>query len=117
MIKFSPFNIKPKDWSHEAHVFSCAFFCFREKTFFKALVSMRCFIIHFGADRGFTSEACSAKYHETITSFWVEMIHQLIEKESIDNLDDFSIFYESNKNLFGKKSGSRCVSRICLKVR
>ncbi len=101
-MMFDIANIKPEEWDHDIHVFVCAHFCVHSDDLFEALRKTKCFIIHFGAERGYTSAQCSRKYHETITCFWVERIWNIISKNNIQNFSDFEVYFQTHRSLFEK---------------
>ena len=103
MTQFNPDNLNAEEWNHDSHIMTAAYYCLKSESFFEALSKMKCFVIHFGAERGFTSAQCREKYHETITCFWTKHIWNQIELHNIDTIEKFAKFKESHTSQFNQQ--------------
>jgi hypothetical protein len=77
----------PKDeWNHTAHLRVALYYLFFDD-YYVAISKIRCGIIRYNQSIE-TENACSKKYHETITMFWITEVKKFIDNFGLGTIKD-----------------------------
>ena len=101
--RFQDGTLPEEWWTHEAHLTVACWFLINY-TKDEATCYLRSGIIAYNAASGGKNTPASG-YHETLTLFWIEIIHQFLEATEGDILTKINAFLESEfaeKDLFKK---------------
>jgi len=99
--KFQNKELTESNWTHEAHLTVAVFFV-KNYDYYEAICYLRSGIIEYNTSIGGKNTPMGG-YHETITLFWVWLIHQYVKINPqltiLDLCNDFLNSKYSNKNL------------------
>ena len=92
--KFEKQTLPLSEWNHEAHL-TVAFWYLKKYTFEEAVIKTRTQIISYNNFVGIKNTNESG-YHETITLFWLKIIHIFINKnKNIGMVKCLKLFFQS----------------------
>lgn len=85
---FENCTLDKDDWSHEAHLLAGMKMCILHKE--NAYVEMKKRVIHFNEAVG-TINSESSGYHETITHYWIVILHDFCKKNNISTFNQVAV--------------------------
>lgn len=85
---FENCTLDKEDWSHEAHLLAGMKMCILYQE--NAYAEMKKRVIRFNEAVG-TINSKSSGYHETITHFWIIILHDFCKKNKINTFDQVAV--------------------------
>ncbi len=85
---FENCTLDKDDWSHEAHLLAGMKMCILHKE--NAYVEMKKRVIRFNETVG-TINSESSGYHETITHYWIVVLHHFCKKNNINTFNQIAV--------------------------